>query len=35
MVNRTGHSVAVINGIEELYGKKGGAPRRGDAIALV
>jgi hypothetical protein len=35
MVNRTGHSVAVINGIEELYGKKGGAPKRGDAIALV
>lgn len=35
MVNRAAHSVAVINGIEELYGRKGKAPTRGDAIALV
>lgn len=35
MVNRQRHSVAVIDGCEELYGKKGGAPRFGDAIALV
>ncbi len=35
MCNRTGHSVAVINGREELWGKQGSAPTRGDAIALV
>lgn len=35
MCNRTGHSVAVINGREEMYGKQGRAPTRGDAIALV
>lgn len=34
MVNRLGHSVAVIDGVEEIYGKKGRAPRRGEAIAL-
>ena len=35
MCNRTGHSVAVIDGREELWGRKGGAPRRGDAVALI
>jgi hypothetical protein len=35
MVNRRAHSVAVVDGCEELYGKKGGAPLSGDAIALV
>ncbi|WP_177445825.1 hypothetical protein [Pseudomonas sp. ICMP 460] len=35
MCNRTRHSVAVINGHEELWGKEGRAPTRGDAIALV
>ncbi|PRA21228.1 hypothetical protein [Pseudomonas poae] len=35
MCNRTGHSVAVINGREELWGRQGSAPTRGDAIALV
>ena len=34
MVNRKGHSVAVINGVEELYGRKGRTPRRGEAVAL-
>ena len=32
--NRRGHSVAVIDGIEEIWGRKGRAPVRGDAIAL-
>ena len=35
MCNRAAHSVAVINGREELWGKQGRAPTRGDAIALV
>jgi hypothetical protein len=35
MVNRDAHSVAVIDGREELWGRKGGTPRYGDAIALV
>lgn len=35
MCNRTGHSVAVINGREELWGRQGKAPMQGDAIALV
>lgn len=35
MCNRRGHSVAVINGREELWGRQGGAPVYGDAIALV
>lgn len=34
MVNRRGHSVAVIDGVEELFGRRGGAPKEGDAIAL-
>jgi hypothetical protein len=34
MVNRDGHSVAVINGIEEQFGGRGGVPTHGDAIAL-
>lgn len=34
MVNRRGHSVAVIDGFEELFGSRGGAPKQGDAIAL-
>lgn len=35
MCNRTGHSVAVINGREELWGRQGSAPTRGQAVALV
>ena len=35
MCNRTGHSVAVINGREELWGQQGSAPTRGQAIALI
>jgi hypothetical protein len=35
MVNRDAHSVAVVDGCEEYYGRKGGPPRFGDAIALV
>jgi hypothetical protein len=35
MCNRTGHSVAVINGREELWGKQGRVPTRGHAVALV
>ena len=35
MCNRTGHSVAVINGCEELWGRAGSAPTQGDAIALI
>lgn len=35
MCNRRGHSVAVINGREEIWGRKGSAPYWGDAIALV
>ncbi len=35
MCNRNGHSVAVINGREELWGHKGPAPTRGQAVALV
>ncbi|WP_431037546.1 hypothetical protein [Pseudomonas yamanorum] len=35
MVNRSAHSVAVVDGCEEFYGRKGGPPRFGDAIALV
>ncbi len=34
MVNRAQHSVAVINGREELWGTVGGRPLRGDAVAL-
>ncbi len=34
MVNRRGHSAAVINGVEEFYGKRGRSPRRGEALAL-
>lgn len=33
--NRRGHSVAVIDGLEEMWGRKGRAPVHGDAIALV
>jgi hypothetical protein len=35
MCNRTGHSVAVINGREELWGKQGRVPTSGHAVALV
>lgn len=35
MCNRSGHSVAVINGREELWGRRAKAPTHGDAIALV
>jgi len=35
MCNRARHSVAVINGREEIYGRQGSAPTRGVAIALV
>ncbi len=35
MCNRTGHSVAVINGREELWGRRGSSPTRGDAVALM
>lgn len=35
MVNRAFHSVAVIDGKEELWGRKGYAPRYGDAVALM
>lgn len=35
MCNRTGHSVAVINGREELWGKQGRPPTRGQAVALI
>ncbi len=35
MCNRTGHSVAVINGHEELWGREGRSPTRGNAIALI
>ncbi len=35
MCNRARHSVAVINGREELWGRQGKAPTHGDAIALV
>lgn len=35
MVNRTGHSVAVIGGKEELWGRKGRTPSQGHAVALV
>lgn len=35
MCNRTGHSVAVINGREELWGKQGRVPTRGQAVALI
>ena len=35
MCNRAGHSVAVINGREELWGRQGSAPTRGYAVALV
>lgn len=35
MVNRRGHSVAVVDGSEELYGRKSGRPTGGDAIALI
>ncbi len=34
MVNRRGHSAAVIDGVEELFGRRGGTPRQGEAIAL-
>ena len=32
--NRRGHSVAVINGLEEIWGRPGAEPRRGEAVAL-
>ena len=32
--NRRGHSVAVINGREEIWGRPGAVPRRGEAVAL-
>ncbi len=35
MINTDKHSVAVIGGHEELWGRKGGAPRAGEAVALV
>lgn len=35
MVNRRGHSVAVVDGKEEIYGRKGNRPTDGQAIALV
>lgn len=35
MCNRTGHSVAVINGREELWGRQGKAPTKGHAVALM
>ncbi len=35
MVNRSGHSVAVVDGHEELYWRKGGRPTHGQAIALI
>ena len=35
MCNRTGHSVAVIHGREELWGSPGWAPTHGDAVALM
>lgn len=35
MVNRRGHSVAVVDGSEEYYGNKGERPIGGQAIALV
>lgn len=35
MVNRRGHSVAIVDGIEENYGRKGGRPTGGQAIALM
>lgn len=35
MSNRGGHSVAVINGREELWGEQGSVPREGRAVALV
>lgn len=36
MFNRRGHSVAVVDGSEELYGKRGGRPaRKGRAMALI
>lgn len=35
MCNRNGHSVAVINGREELWGRRGSVPTRGDAVALM
>nr|WP_144243193.1 hypothetical protein [Pseudomonas fluorescens] len=35
MVNRAGHSVAVVDGKEELWGRKGRTPTHGDAVALI
>ena len=35
MCNRNGHSVAVLNGREDKWGRPGAAPTRGDAVALV
>ncbi len=35
MVNRARHSVAVIDGKEEWWGKRGAAPTRGNAVALI
>lgn len=35
MCNRAGHSVAVINGREELWGRRGSSPTRGQAVALI
>ncbi|MBV4480629.1 CsgG/HfaB family protein [Pseudomonas sp. SWRI124] len=35
MCNRAMHSVAVINGREELWGRQGSAPTRGQAVALI
>ncbi|KRP60575.1 hypothetical protein TU79_11245 [Pseudomonas trivialis] len=35
MINTRTHSVAVIGGHEELWGRRGGWPRTGEAVALV
>ncbi len=35
MINTDAHSVAVIGGHEELWGRRGGGPREGEAVALV
>ncbi|WP_411382435.1 hypothetical protein [Pseudomonas sp. MPB26] len=35
MVNPRGHSVAVVDGSEEIYGKRGGRPKHGQAVALL
>lgn len=35
MVNRSDHSVAVVDGHEEIYGSKGNRPTHGQAVALI